>query len=148
MVEIVPARLVHVGPIASRIRDIDRLECEVFGHSAKQALRNGVYYSDQAWTALVNGRPEAMFGCVTASAISGMGTPWFLGTDEVYRHGKALVMFGPYFVRAIVDSTPNLSNLVSSANDKAIRLLKLWGFTVGEEILVGDVPFRHFSMRA
>ncbi len=147
MLDIVPARLPHVGPISSRIRDIDRIECEAMGHSVKHALRNGVLNSDKAWTALVDGKPEAMFGVIVMSAIGGVGSPWMLGTDEIYSHGRDLLRFGPYFVAQAVDSTPRLSNIVSAANSKAIRLLRAWGFEVGQdEVSVGGVPFVQFRM--
>lgn len=146
-VEIVPARITHIGPIATRMRTIDCLECEAMGHSAKKALRDGLAHSDKVWTALVDGRPEAMFGVVVSSAIDRTGIPWFLGTDEVYRHGRDLVRLGPYFIRQCVDSSRNLSNLVSVYNIKALRLLKCWGFTIGDEIILArDIPFKRFWM--
>lgn len=117
------------------------------GHSPKQALRQGFLLSDRCWTATVDGRPEAMFGAVTLSAIDRRATVWFLGTDEVYRHGRLLLGWGPGLLRRTVDSSWKVENLVSSANGKAIRLLEAWGFTVEpEEQLVGGVPFRHFWM--
>lgn len=147
-VEVVASKVTHIGPIASRIRDIDRQECEAMGHSPKQALRNGFLLSDRCWTAMVNGRPEAMFGAVTVSALDRRSTVWFLGTDEVYRHGRLLLSWGPHFLNAAVDSSWSCSNLVSSANGKAIRLLEAWDFTVEpEEHVVRGVPFRHFWMQ-
>lgn len=146
-VEVVPARVTHVGPIASRMRAIDRLECAAAGHAPKQALRQGFMLSDRCWTALVDGRPEAMFGSVTVSAIDRRCTVWLLGTDEVYRHGRVLRSWGPALLRRAVDSSWLASNLVSSANGKAIRLLEAWGFTVEpQEQMVGGVPFRQFWM--
>lgn len=149
MLEIVPAIPIHVNYIANRLRDIDRIECEAMGHSPKQALRNGVKFSDKAWTALVDGKPQAMFGVVVRSALTGEGTPWFLGTSEVYRHGRDLLTLGPYFVRQCVDSTPRLENLVSVYNSKAMRLLRHWGFTIEDEVnLFGGVPFKTFRMNS
>lgn len=105
--------------------------------------------SSKAWTATVDGQPEAMFGLVVESALSGEGTPWFLGSEEVYRHGRALLMWGPGIVAAMRDSTPALRNLVSARNARAIRLLRRWGFTVGdEETMIRGVPFVHFEMAA
>ncbi len=148
-VEIVVARPRHVGTIAARMRDIDREECEAFGHSPKMALRMGLWYSRNAWTAMVDGRPEAMFGLVETSALTGAGSPWFLGTDEVYRHGKALLSWGPAFVSIIRDSSPRAANLVSANNTKAIRLLKKWGFDVKPETEThGGVDFRKFELCA
>jgi len=129
------------------MREIDRIECEAMGHGPKQAIRQGFMLSDRCWTALVNGRPEAMFGSVTQSAIDRRAIVWFLGTDEVYRHGRILRSWGPGLLRRAVDSSWWCGNLVSSANGKAIRLLMAWGFTVErEEQMVGGVAFRQFWM--
>lgn len=68
-----------------------------------------------------------------------------LGTDDIYQHGRELLLWGRPAVAQMVDSTPNLSNLVSAFNDKAIRLLRAWGFNVGSETtLVGGIPFYRF----
>lgn len=144
-VRLVPAELRHVGRIANRLRAIDREECEAMGRTPKQALRLGILTSEKAWTALVDGKPEAMFGVVVESALTSEAVPWFLGTDEVYRHGRELLAWGPGIVSRLGDSL-SLRNLVSSRNNRAIRLLKRWGFTVGEEeVDVRGVGFRHFE---
>lgn len=116
------------------------------GRTPKGALRHGLMTSNKAWTALVDDQPEAMFGVVVENALTGLGTPWFLGTEEVYRHGRELLMWGPGIIERLRDSTPHLANLVSARNSRAIRLLRRWGFTVDEEVvMVRGVPFRHFE---
>lgn len=145
-VRIVPAQFKHINRIARRIRAHDREECEAMGRTPKQSLRLGLWTSDKAWTALVDGQPEAMFGVATASILGGIGVPWFLGTNEVYRHGRELLMWGPGMLSRMGDSTRTLRNLVSARNRQAIRLLKRWGFEVGdEEISVRGVAFREFE---
>lgn len=117
------------------------------GHSPKKALRDGYLYSDMCWTGMVDGRPEAMFGAITTSAIEGRAVVWFLGTDEVYRHGRALLALGPRIIARLVDSSGWVGNLVSARNRQAIRLLGAWGFTVEEETqMIGGVAFRQFWM--
>lgn len=148
-VRLVPANSRHIARIANRMRAIDRMECAAMGRTPKQALRSGVLYSEKAWTALVDDMPEAMFGVVLDSALTGEATPWMLGTDEVYRHGRELLMHGPAIVALLGDSRLTLSNLVSSANSRALRLLTRWGFTVeDQEIEVGGVQFRRFVREA
>lgn len=148
-VRLVPAQFKHVNSIANRLRVFDREECEAMGRTAKQSLRLGLLTSDRAWTALVDGRPEAMFGVVTASVLTGEATPWFLGTNEVYRHGRELLMHGPAMIARLCDSRARLSNLVSARNRPAIRLLRRWGFTVGEEaVTVRGVDFLPFELVA
>jgi hypothetical protein len=147
MIELVPASPIHVGPIATRMREIDRIECQAMGKSPKQALRAGLYTSDDCVTAMVDGVPEAMFGLVIESALSGRGTPWFLGTDEVYRNPRAMLAVGPQIIAGWRDSTPSLHNLVARENVRAIRMLRAWGFAVWEEvILTAGVEFVRFSM--
>lgn len=145
-VRIVPAQFRHINRIARRIRVHDREECEAMGRTPKQALRLGFFTSDKAWTALVDGQPEAMFGCVMLSALTGEATPWFLGTNEVYRHGRELLSWGPGFLDRMGDSRTRLANLVSTRNRRAIRLLTRWGFAISdEEIDVRGVAFRQFE---
>ncbi|MFC0204733.1 hypothetical protein [Novosphingobium soli] len=145
-VAVVPAERRHINTIANRMRAVDREECEAMGRTGKEALRLAHATSTRAWTALVDGRPEAMFGVVIEDLIGGIGTPWFLGTDEVYRHGRELMMWGPGFVSRLSDSCRRLRNVVSARNPRAIRLLERWGFEVEEDtVIVRGVEFRHFE---
>lgn len=142
-----PASGAHVGPIATRMRAEDRLECEAHGHTPKQALRAGLMTSADVWTAKVDGSAHAMFGLVVRSAIGGLGTPWFLGTNEVWRHPRLMMRAGLVIVDRWTDSTPTLENLVSAANHRAIRLLRYWGFDIGSELqMIGGHPFLTFRL--
>jgi len=145
-VEVVPASPAHVGVIANRMREADVLECRALGRSPKQALRLGLRASSEAWTAKVDGRPEAMFGLVVTSALGGEGTPWMLGSEEIYRHPRLMIRHGERVLRRWLDSTPTLSNYVSADNLRAIRLLRRWGCEIGSEVHMqggcGFVAFR------
>jgi hypothetical protein len=144
-ISLVLARPVHINRIANNIREIDRIECGAFGRTPKQSLRIGLARSSQCWTALVNGQPHAMFGVVVESLLGGIGIPWMLGTEEIYDHGRELLMWGRPMINRLHDSSLTLRNVVSSDNHKAIRLLKRWGFTVEErETEIGGVKFRMF----
>lgn len=144
-ITIVPASPVHIGPIATRMRDADRIECAALGNSPKQALRAGLASSSPAWTALVDGRAEAMFGLVVTSALGGEGQPWMLGSDAIYAHPRAMLRRGPHFLATMFDATPRLSNLVAADNARAIRLLRRWGFTLDTEtMMIDNVAFRLF----
>ncbi|WP_068092738.1 hypothetical protein [Novosphingobium rosa] len=145
--ELVKATPRHVGRIASQMRAIDRAECAAMGRTPKEALRLGLMTSDRAVTALVHGQPAAMFGVVVQAALTGEGLAWMLGTDEVYAHGRQLLTKGPGLIAGLGDSCRRLSNLISAGNGKAIRLLKRWGFTVDDDVMmVGGMAFLHFHM--
>lgn len=132
-IQIVPAKMKHVNRIANRMRDADRLECEALGRTAKQALREGVAQSDWAWTFLVDGQPEGMAGITITSELTGDAVPWFLSTDEAFRHGRAFLEIGPPMIASFSDSRRTLANVVAACNHRAIRMLKRWGFTIQTE---------------
>lgn len=142
---LVPGSVNHVPVLASRLRCIDRIECEAMGRSAGQALHHGLLASARTWTALIGDEPHAMFGVVVESAATGDAIPWFLGSDQVARHARALIARGPAILDAMHGHGRRLRNFVSSDNRQAIRLLERWGFTVEHEpVVVRTVAFRRF----
>lgn len=146
MIELVPARLTHVGPIATRMREMDQIEAEAMGRTPKESLRLGLRASHLCWTALLDGRPAAMMGVASTSLINGKGIVWLLGTEDVYRSGRALVRLGPMVIGEMLKEFRVLENVVSTQNRRAIRMLRKWGFVIGGEKQthrgVEFVPFR------
>ncbi len=114
------------------MREWDIAECRAFGHAPKQALRGALSASSLAMTAFVDGRAEAMFGLVVTNALCGAGSPWMLGTDAIYRHPREMIRMGPGWLRVMGDVAPGLSGMVAAGNARAIRLLRHWGFAVGD----------------
>lgn len=148
LVKLVPASLLHVGPIASKMRAVDRLECEAMGRSPKDALRIGLRASLSAFTAIEGAKPLAMMGVASANLISGRGLVWFLGREEVLNHGRALLTLGPRVLNGWLETFMVLENVVSADNDKAIKLLRKWGFAIGSESQMhGGVGFLPFAIR-
>lgn len=145
MIELVPASPAHVGRIATRMREIDRREAEAFGHSPKEGLRIGLRGSVLAWTAMVDGRPEAMFGVTPVSVIESRGLAWFLATDAAFGCARALLTAAPAAIEAMHRRFNRLENWVSTENHAAIRMLGRWGFELGERtMVVKGVEFRPF----
>ncbi|MDB5702889.1 MAG: hypothetical protein JWN66_5 [Sphingomonas bacterium] len=145
-IALAPASPAHVGPIAARMRAADVMECAAMGHSPRLALRTGLLSSSLCLTAIVDGRPEAMFGLVVTNALCGEGSPWMLGTDAIYRHPRAMLRWAPGILAAMFDSTPTLDNLVAAGNHRAIRYLGRIGFTIAKEvIMIAGTPFVRFS---
>lgn len=144
-IEIVPASRAHVGRIARRMRAADREECEAKGRSPACSLRYSLASSQFALTALVDGSPHAMFGVTPFSLADGVGRPWFLGSDEVYRRPRDMIRTGEMVVEIMQDSFRRLENVVSASNTRAIRMLQRWGFEVGVEAQqFGGVAFLPF----
>lgn len=144
MIEIVPARPTHIGPIAHRMRAIDKVECAVFGHNPKEALRLGLQSAALAWTALAGGQPVAMFGCSTISLIDGSARVWMLMTDEADKHSVSLVRFGRIYTKAMHQHFSLLTNMVHADNVKSIRWLARLGYAIGQVDVIRGQPMRPF----
>jgi hypothetical protein len=134
-IEFFAASHAHVGRIANRMREIDQAECAAFGRSPKQALRLGLIGSSFAVTAMLDGSPHAMFGVTPANSLEGIGRPWFLGSDAVLSCARPLLEIGPGVIALMHRRFGRLENLVSVRNERAIRLLKRWGFIVEADAL-------------
>lgn len=147
MIELVPAKPTHIGPIAARMRQADVEEVGAMGRTPKQALRLGLRASVDCLTVLIDGHPEAMMGLTPKNLIEGEGMPWMLGTDAIYAHARAWLALMPQVVKLFCDSTPRLTNLVGRKNARAIRLLRRCRFEIGEEVtVIGGVEFVTFSL--
>ncbi len=119
------------------------------GHDPKAALRAARRRSLWSLTVLADGVPIAMLGLVALNLVEGVGVPWFLGTDAVYKQGRSFLVKGLPVIAHMRQTTPTLVNLVSADNDRAIRLLKRWGFGIGDKREVhGGLDFLPFRISA
>lgn len=144
-VAIVRAQTAHINRVARGLRAVDRAECAAMGYAPKAALRTALAGSSLAMTALVDGVPQAMFGVTPICALDRSARIWFLGSDAVMRHGRALLALGPDLIDMLHDGFATLENYVSTANAPAIRLLRRWGFQIDSEVhMFATIPFVAF----
>lgn len=144
MIEIVAARPRHVNRIVKGMRKIDIAECHAMGHSPKDALRNGLLGSTLAWTALIDDKPEAMFGATPLNFLEGKGRPWLLMTNVAAKQHKSLLRLGWIYTQAIHEHYPLLENWVHAENDRSIRWLTRLGYAVGSVDVIRGTPMRPF----
>lgn len=108
-------------------------------------MRLSLRSSTWAITALLDGDPHAMFGISPISVIEDRGAPWFLGSPETYRNGRALLELGPRIIARMHGSFRRLENSVSVGNGRAVRLLGRWGFSIDPDpFVIGGVEFVRF----
>lgn len=146
---IIPARASHIRTIARRMRQADR--DEVFassGRSPASALAFSLRKSSVAWTALIDGRPEVMFGVGDLNVLAGIGAPWLLGTDAVERHYVAFLRGSVDWRRQLLLRYSTLRNFVDDRNAVSIRWLRWLGFTLLDPVDFGGYQFRLFELRA
>lgn len=144
MIEVVPASPAHVGTLAARMRDIDRLECAIFGRTPKQALRLSIMSAALAWTVKIDGRAEAIMGAASISAIEGIGSAWLLMTDVAVKHPRPLIELGREYTDIMQRRFQRLENRTHGDNFVAIRWLSRLGYTFGPVDVINGQPMRSF----
>lgn len=148
-IQIVRARAAHIRTIAERMRQADR--DEVWAASRETpvgALMYSLRKSSVAWTALVDGRPEVMWGVGDINILAGVGAPWLLGTDAVEKHSVAFLRRSADFRAQLLARYSVLRNFVDDRNTVSIRWLKWLGFKLSDPVEMNGHWFRLFELRA
>ena len=148
-IDIVPARAGHVRTIARRMRKADRDEvAAASGKSPAEALIYSLRKSSQAWTCIIAGKPEMMFGVGDLNVLAGIGAPWLLGTDAVERHYLAFLRGSVSWRDQLLRRYPIMRNFVDDRNKVSMRWLQWLGFTLSDPVVVGGHTFRIFELRS
>jgi len=145
--DVVPATIAHAYALARCLREDDRMEVEAAGDSARTALRRCFRSSVMAKTAFVDGEIACMWG-LAGTLLSDVGHPFLLTAPPVERAPLALIRIGKAEIRKMLWHRAHLYDYVAARYTRAIGLLKLFGFQVGEPVPLGPklLPFCKFEM--
>lgn len=111
-------------------------------------LAKGVMNATQVWTATTRDHePCLIFGVNPICLLSGLGSPWALGTDRVFEYPGALVQSGRRYIATMAQHHPHLVNYVDARNTRSIRWLRRMGFTIHPAKPHGPMrmPFHRFE---
>lgn len=149
MIYVVPAEAAHIRTIARRMRKADREEIRASsGRSPRAALKFSLEKSTEAWTIIMDGRAEVMFGVGDINVLAGIGAPWLLGTDEFERHYIAILRGSMKWTRQLFSRYSTLRNFVDARNTASLRYLRWLGFTIFDPVFVGGYDFYPFELRS
>jgi hypothetical protein len=127
----IPASSEHIGTIAERMREADRLEVyAASGKAPEEALAFSLRKSSIARTWVIDGRPEMMFGVGDLNVLAGVGAPWLLGTDAVLAHQMEFLRQSRKWRNQLLRRYSTLNNFVDVRNDVSVRWLRWLGFNV------------------
>lgn len=143
---IVPAIAAHIRELSQTIRDDDRKEIEIFGISCEKGLWRSFKTGLMNQTALIDGRVAAIWGCA-GTYMGTVGQPWLLTSYEVEKISP--LRFAKIYQKEVfkmLNLFPHLSNFVAADYEKAVRLLSIVGFTIGEPEKIGQGIYRKFEM--
>lgn len=146
-VEVRPASMDDIAVLAAGMRQADREEVLASsGHGPEESLAYSLQVSTVAWTGLISDEPVCMFGVAPISVLSGRGAVWMLGTDGIERWPRTFLRRCHPCVETMLAVYPTLENYVADGNALSKAWLEWLGFTLADSVvLLGGVPFRHFS---
>jgi hypothetical protein len=137
--------------LAENMRASDAAEVHAYGHfDLEWAVEQSVAQSLLCWTAFIDGELAAILGCAPISIVSGIGSPWMLGTPVLDAHARVLVRATPRYIAEMLKAFPHLVNHVHTHNTTSKRWLRRIGFTLREAAPFGALgePFHRFEMKA
>ena len=149
MIEIVPARASHLRIIAAKMRQADRDEVAASsGKSPLAALSYSFRKSRFCWVALIDGEPEVIFGVGDLNVLAGVGSPWLLGSDAVWKYRRDFLGRSRDWLDQLLRRYSVLRNVVDCRNTASIRWLGWLGFRFSHPFDHRGNPFMMFEMRA
>jgi hypothetical protein len=149
-IEVRPASFTDVDPIASRMREADKREVWAAGlMRPDQALAESLRSSRRAWTGLLEDRPVAMFGCASMARLTGSGSAWLLGTDDLAIIPMRFAKESRRWVGTMLEVFNPLVNWVDARNTASISWLEWLGADISPAAPWGalGLPFHRFEVR-
>lgn len=140
-----------VEALYANLRASDRAECQAYGQgSILEGIRASAARSVLCWTGFVDDQLAAIIGCAPVSLVSGIGSPWMLGTPVLNANSRVLVDLTPSYIATMLTAFPHLVNYVHAKNTTSVRWLRGLGFTLHKPEPYGALgePFRKFEMKA
>lgn len=141
-----------VEALATGLRACDRAEVLAATGRAPDVgtLQRCVDSSVLLWVATVESRLVCIFGVGALSVLTGLGSPWLLGTDLLDKHSRTLLRMCRRYVAEMLAVFPHLVNFVDARNTRSITWLRWLGFEIQQAEPFGaqGLPFHRFEMRA
>lgn len=146
---IVDAEREHVAALVQNMRAEDAAEAEALGLRPRAALWRSFRRSILRRTAFIDGEIAAMWG-LCGNLLSDEAMPWLATTPAVERMPVAFVKEGRRAIAEMISIRPVLRNVVPARYTKAVGLLYMLGFKLGEPEPFGPkgIIFRTFTMGA
>jgi hypothetical protein len=137
--------------LAANMRESDAAELRAVGHEdLLHVVRSSVARSLLCWSAFADDELCCVIGASPLNMLTGLGSPWMLGTPELDRHSRVLVRRTPEYIGRMLNAFPHLVNFVHAKNTTSVRWLRRLGFTLHDARPYGALgePFHFFEMRA
>lgn len=124
---IVPASVRHVRPMAAQLRAAACITLQGFGLRPREALRRAYVASPHCRTALMDGKPIAMWG-VKNTMLGNTGVVWLVLSEAVTHMPVAVVKEARAELAAVMERLDEIAITVLPDDEAAIRFAVYLGF--------------------
>lgn len=143
-INIVSSVLEDVFELAQNLRQEDINELKALNSTGEQSLLKGFVFSDECYTAKLNGKTIGMFGISTFDMPKGFGSIWFLGSNECELFPITFVKEGIKFTNKWLQKHDILINAVDARNISHIEWTKRIRMEISNPIFINGYKFLQF----
>lgn len=137
--EVVPARALHIKPMAEKLRHTHAVEMGRFGFEPRRALHDAVRQSQIARTALVDGSPEAMWGIMGPILAEG-ALVWFVMSDRAAEHPRMIVAEARRQLHDMAQGYSELATTVLPGDQRSMAFATFLGFHDRHDDILDRMP--------
>jgi hypothetical protein len=125
---IVPVQPWHAEYVAAHLREADRAEVWALNRMTPElAVQRSLRAPGDAWVALIDEEPAALFGIASSSIVADEATVWMLATPILDRNARLFLHETPKLLAEMHSRWPRLVNTVHIDNRRTIRWLTWLG---------------------
>ena len=149
MIEFIKPTYKLIEIMSKNLRKSDQVEVMAsHGHKPLESLRYSFEQSEYSTMVTANDNPMLMFGVAVSNKLTGLGHPWLLSTDGIFKYKDRFVKTAPFIIRDMLTVCPRLVNYVHHKNKTSIKWLMGLGFTIEKSSPYGvkDDFFHKFHM--
>lgn len=142
---VVDAQPVHVGMMSRYLREDDRIEIAAGAGDVRRAIRLAYRASAYRRAAFVDDELAALWG-VEGGLFATDGHPWLITAPAIERVPLTFAREGRRELSDMLRTRLRLVSHVQERYEKAIRFMRLLGFTIGRRFELNGEPFRELVM--
>jgi hypothetical protein len=124
---IVPASIRHIKPMAARLRAAACITLQGFGYEPRRALHRVFLNSFYCRTAMVEGRPVAMWG-ITGTLLNDAAYVWLVMSDDIANIPRSITREAKTELSRIMENYREIATTVLPDDEAAIRFAVYLGF--------------------
>jgi hypothetical protein len=125
--EVVPTKVLHIKALAEKLRTAACLGLDRYGIDPRRALLDAFRKSRTCCTALIDGKPEAIWG-VQAPLLSDFALVWLAMSNDVTRFPKAIVAEAKLQIGEMGKDYAELATTVLPDDRQSIAFAAFLGF--------------------